>query len=458
MSFTSYFITTAIPYVNSKPHIGHAQEFVLADAIARYYKSCGHNVKLQSGTDENATKNVLSAREAGLSANEFINLNAEKFCTLLTSLNIQPDFFVRTSSLRHFESVQDFIRKLKKEDLYESSYKGLYCVGCEDFYQERDLVDGLCPDHKKAPEYIEEKNIFFNLSKYQNELLNLIEVDKIKITPLNRKNEVLGFIRQGLKDISISRSSIRTQGSGVPFPDKLGQTVYVWIDALINYISGDSDSWTEDTYKVHIIGKNVWKFHAVYWPALLLSAGLPLPNEIIVHGFLTNEGVKISKSLGNGVDPFDIIERYGADALRFYLLGVLSFDHDADFVEKNLVASYNSELANKLGNLASRILTLGKSIEVNIQHIDFSSLKFNDLHSAAFEQINSLNFEINTVKPWELLKLSNTEELQLYLSKWISQLHHIAYILEPIIPDGAKRLEQAIKDRNIQISQLYPRL
>jgi methionyl-tRNA synthetase len=353
--------------------------------------------------------------------------------------------------------VQDFIRKLKTEDLYESSYAGLYCVGCEDFYQEQDLVDGLCPDHKKAPEHIEERNIFFKLSKYENELLRLIESDEIKISPASRKNEVLGFIRQGLKDISISRSSIRTQGWGIPFPDISEQTVYVWIDALINYISGDSKNWNQDTYKVHVIGKNVWKFHAIYWPALLLSAGLPLPNEIIVHGFLTNEGVKISKSLGNGIDPLEIIQRHGADALRFYLLTALSYDHDADFVEKNLLATYNSELANKLGNLASRVLALAKNLEIKASDNSPTDVPFDLLCSAAFDHINALNFEINTVKPWELLKQSKTEELQSHLSNWISRLNNIARLLEPVIPDGAARLRQAIAQRGSLISQLYPR-
>lgn len=457
MSFTSYFITTAIPYVNSKPHIGHAQEFVLADALARYYKIRGHKVKLQSGTDDNATKNVISAKEAEVSVAEFINSNAEKFRSLLTKLDVELDHFVRTSSEQHHKAVQDFIEALSKEDLYVSSYTGLYCSGCEDFFSNQDLVDGLCPDHKKAPEQIEERNIFFRLSRYQEDLEKLIESDKIKITPAIKKREILSFIRQGLKDISISRSAFRTQGWGIPFPNTQDQTVYVWIDALINYISGDLTNWTEETYKVHVIGKNVWKFHAVYWPALLLSAGLPLPNEIVIHGFLTTEGIKISKSLGNGIDPFEIIERCGSDALRFYLLVSLSFEDDADFVEKNLIAVYNSELANKLGNLASRVLALAKNLKVSIKTMQPLEVEFQELSSVAFDLIQALNQEINSLKPWELLKQQKTDELGRHLSRWLEVLEVVAQLLNPIIPTGSSRLKHLLANRKADDPHLYPR-
>lgn len=268
----------------------------------------------------------------------------------------------------------------------------------------------------------------------------------------------MSFLRQGLSDISLSRSSLRTHGWGIPFPDHSDQTVYVWIDALINYLSGAPENWREDVFKVHVIGKNVWKFHAIYWPALLLSAGLPLPNEIVVHGFLTNEGTKISKSLGNGIDPLAVISRHGVDALRFYLLGILSFEQDADFVEEKLLSVYNSELANKLGNLVSRVLTLAKDLDLRegfqVVRLD---IEYKDLRKEAFERINDINSQINDLKPWELLKSGRTEELQKHLSKWFNQLWVISHLLEPIIPDGAQRLSQSLINRKNEIKQLYPR-
>lgn len=458
MPFTSYFVTTAIPYVNSKPHVGTAQEFVLADFLARAYRQKGLPVILQSGTDDNATKNVLAAKQAGVSTKEFVDLNSARFAELLTSLNVFPDLFVRTSQPKHFREVQDFIGSLSEADVYASKYSGLYCSGCEDFFSETDLVNGLCPDHQRAPESLEEENIFFTLSRYQDELYRLIESDTIKITPAWKKNEILSFIGGGLKDISLSRSSVRCEHWGVPYPGVAEQTVYVWIDALINYLSGDSGLWREDVYKVHVIGKNVWKFHAIYWPALLLSAGLPLPNEIVIHGFLTNEGIKISKSLGNGADPFQVVEKYGVDALRFYLLWVLSFDDDADFVEKNLVAAYNSELANKLGNVTSRVLTLCKGLEIG--EVDESApggIEARDLRDESFRRVAALNAAINTVKPWELQAAGESEKLIQQLRPWVRQLFAIATLVEPLIPAGSARLRSALRNRGQPPAPLYPR-
>jgi methionyl-tRNA synthetase len=453
----SYFITTAIPYVNSKPHIGHAQEFILADALARYYRAKGRQVVLQSGTDDNATKNVIAAKTAGVSPKEFVDNNAEKFRLLLEATNVQPDLFVRTSSEQHAKYVQSFIKSLDPTDVYKSTYSGLYCSGCEDFYQEQDLVDGLCPDHLKKPEHIEEENSFFRLSRYQKQIYELIDSGKIKITPSWKKKEVLNFINQGLADISLSRSALRTQGWGISFPDSPDQTVYVWIDALINYLSGNPQLWREDVYKVHVIGKNVWKFHAIYWPALLLSAGLPVPDEIVIHGFLTCEGVKISKSLGNGGDPFEIITRQGPDALRFYLLGVLHFDQDADFIEENLAAAYNSELANKWGNLVSRVLTLAKSVEWSANEPETIDVEFHELRKRAFEKIHRINLEINKLKPWELLKNGQLPALSGHVQCWSTELLTIARLLEPFTPEGAHKLDRFIQTKEENFTQLHPR-
>ncbi len=465
MSTASYFITTTVPYVNAKPHIGHAQEFILTDALARFYHQSGSTALLQSGSDDNSSKNILAAQALGIDTKTFVDQNAAHFENLWQALKRQPDFFVRTSSPEHAASVRAFLGRLKEEDLYIGTYAGLYCAGCEDFFAPEDLVEGLCPDHRKAPDHIEEENIFFRLSRYQKQIFDLIQQDQITITPSWRKKEILSFISQGLTDISLSRSSLRTQGWGIPFPGRKDQSVYVWIDALINYISGAgygrngtwSKIWSEDVYKIHVIGKNVWKFHAIYWPALLISAGLPLPNEIVIHGFLTNEGVKISKSLGNGVDPLEIISRYGADALRFYLLGSLSWENDSDFVEQKLVEVYNSELANKLGNLCSRLLKLRElsGLDFLAEEKPTGKISFQDLRGAAFQTMTTLNAEINHLKPWELIKTGEIVLLQTQLARWISELVQTVSLLSPLIPEGAQRFENLLQKS--EEKQLYPR-
>ena len=257
-------------------------------------------------------------------------------------------------------------RQLRSEDMYRKSYAGLYCTGCEDFYLERDLVDGLCPDHGAPPVEVEEENYFFRLSAYQEQIEALISTDRIQIVPAKRKKEVLRFVESGLQDISISRDAGRVGGWGIPVPGDPSQVIYVWIDALINYISGPGfaagdgwkEFWNEEVKKTHVIGKNVWKFHAVYWPALLLSAGLPPPDEILIHGFLTENGRKISKSQGTAINPFACAEKYGADGVRYYLLRAVSPFDDGDFSCERLGQLYNADLANGLGNLCSRLTNL----------------------------------------------------------------------------------------------------
>lgn len=464
----SYFITTTIPYVNAKPHIGHAQEFVLADTLARFYRQKLNQVILQSGSDDNAFKNVLSAKNAGVTPEKFVAENSQKLLELLDKLDVKTDYFVRTSSPEHAKSVKHLLSQLKAEDVYVASYEGLYCQGCEDFYNERDLIEGLCSDHRSKPEKISEQNVFFRLSNYQDVIFNLIESDKVQIKPDFKKKEILKFISSGLTDISLSRSSVRSGGWGIPYPGHPDQIVYVWIDALVNYLSGIGygrncewqNIWNEETHKIHVIGKNVWKFHAIYWLALLLSADLPLPNEIIIHGFLTNEGVKISKSLGNSVDPLKIIQTYGSDAVRFYLLHILSYSEDADFIEANLKSSYNSELANKFGNLVSRIFTLKNKVSDFkwVREPAFISTKnFNDGFDRAFQLIEKLNKEINEVRPWEFLKKENQKDLIHYLKLWLSDLEVIRNLLSPLIPEGCEKLAHLFEAKSSTVEPLFPR-
>jgi len=462
----SIFITTTIPYVNSHPHVGHAQEFVVADCIARLYRQHGYQVRFQTGTDENASKNVIAARRAGVSIQEFVDRNAALFRSLVQNLDVSADTFIRTTELRHQKGVELFWSRLDTEDLYAHSYKGLYCVGCEDFLLEKDLLDGICPDHRTVPEAIEEENIFFRLSRYQKQLEQLIKSDTIRVLPITRKNEVLCFIQQGLQDISLTRHKNRSDGWGIRVPGSSDQIIYVWIDALINYLTGQgfgegeewAKLWNQETRKIHVIGKNVWKFHAVYWPALLLSAGLPLPNEIIVHGFLTNDGVKISKSLGNSVDPLDVIAAYGSDAVRHLLLARTPIFVDSDFSRDRLAQIYSGDLAHRLGNLYSRLRVLCEKagfeswvkseaafdnrVEVLLQAYDLTEIAVE-----AWSEIDRLNAEINRKRPWDLLKNSDSEPLHSLLSDWIQRLDQVAKRLEPYLTKASQEIQSGLQGR-----------
>lgn len=476
--FRNIYITTSIPYVNAAPHVGHAQEFVLADALARLYRYAGHSVTFQTGTDENAFKNVASAKLSGVEPLEFVAANASKFRDLADQLSISYTQFIRTTEERHARGVHLFWRSLSPKDLYINSYRGLYCQGCEDFYQEKDLLNGLCPDHRSQPQFIEENNTFFALSKYQESLEQLISSDTIRIVPHFRKNEVLSFIRQGLQDISITRDANRSVGWGVRVPDNANQVVYVWIDALVNYLSGQGFGtsenwrkiWNEQTRKIHVIGKNVWKFHAIYWPALLLSAGLPLPDEIVIHGFLTVDGEKISKSLGNAVDPRIVTETLGPDPLRHFLLAHLSLYQDADFAVERLRGVYNADFANTLGNLLSRVAAIARqgSFSPSVVPAPTSStalaevLRDYEVQAFALKQwdrLRSINAEINQTKPWELLKRGDRASVEELLRKWTGEIYEVTSLLSNLIPaSGAQILDVLEKGIQTLEGPLFPRL
>ncbi|MBL7670773.1 MAG: methionine--tRNA ligase [Bdellovibrionaceae bacterium] len=469
------FVTTSIPYVNSRPHVGHAQEFIIADCIARIYRALQFEVIFQSGTDENAFKNVVAAASEGISVQELVDKNAVIFRNLLGQLNISIDTFIRTTEPRHRRGVELFWSLIKRDDLYAKSYDGLYCIGCEDFFLQKDLVDGLCPDHKAPPELISEQNVFFRLSRYQTAIEELILSDQIKIAPVSRKNEALGFIRQGLQDISLTRAKSRSGGWGISAPDYPDQVIYVWIDALINYLTGQGFGesadwqrvWNKDSKKIHVIGKNVWKFHAIYWPALLLSAGLPPPNEIVVHGFLTNNGIKISKSLGNAIDPLAVVEKFGSDPIRHLLLSQTPIYGDSDFSIERLGKIYSGDLANKLGNLLSRLLALCDKAQFQIQfkasglktldlskYLDDYSLQ--EISQIGWIEIDKLNAEINQKRPWALLNADAKNELHPLLDDWCQRLFQVANNLEPFVPDSSKRIQTGLEGREIIGRILFP--
>lgn len=345
-----FYITTAIDYVNAKPHIGHAFEKVLADALARWHRLRGEKVFFLTGVDENAQKNVEAAQNAGIPTKEFIDRNTGFFIELCKKLNISYDYFIRTTAKEHTIVVQKIVKKIiDNGDIYKGEYKGLYCTGCETYYTEKDLKDGKCPEHNREPEERTEEAYFFKLSKYKKQLLKLIPE---YVVPESKSNEVTARISEELNDVCISRKGARW---GIDFPDDKDFKIWVWIDALINYVSGADGNWPAD---VHVIGKGINWFHSVIWPAILISAGYKLPEKLLVHGYLNLGGQKMSKSLGNIIDPIELVNKYGADSVRCSLLRCSVFE-DSDYSEKILIKR-NNELADKLGNLVSRVSALAE--------------------------------------------------------------------------------------------------
>ncbi|WP_371783121.1 methionine--tRNA ligase [Streptosporangium subroseum] len=361
------YITTTIPYVNARPHLGFALEIVQADVLARFHRRQGDQVRFQTGTDDNSLKNVLAAEAAGVPVQEFVDGNAEAFIALREPLALAVDDVIRTSrDPRHRAGVERFWRACA-DDLYRRHYEGLYCVGCEQFYTPAELTGGRCPEHGTEPQRVAEENWFFRLSRYADRLHELISSGRLRIEPVERRNEVLGFIAGGLQDFSVSRSTARARGWGIPVPGDPSQVIYVWWDALGNYITaldygtgGENHRrwWTGSDRRIHLVGKGVLRFHAVYWPAMLLSAGQPLPTDIVVHDYLTAGGRKISKSSGGTVDPAVLAGEYGTDVVRWWLLREVPRVGDTDFTVDRLIARGNDELANGLGNLVNRVVAM----------------------------------------------------------------------------------------------------
>lgn len=471
------YITTAIPYVNAAPHLGFALELVQADATARRHRAAGHPTRLQTGSDENAFKNVEAAAVAGVRILDWVDSRSAQFRELAQSLHVVADRFIRTTEAAHVRGVRQLWQSLRHGDVFQKSYAGLYCSGCEDFLFLKDLVEGLCPDHKVAPIEVAETNYFFRLSEYQDTLERWLTSDAVTIRPEWRRAEILSFVRAGLQDISISRPAARSGGWGVTVPGDDSQIVYVWIDALINYLTGlgygTDDGWRrwwgDNTRKVHVIGKNVWKFHAIYWPALLLSAGLPLPNELAIHGFLTVDGRKIGKSLGNAVSPDDFIRQYGADAVRYYLLRAVPQFGDADFSAARFAAIYEADLANGLGNLVSRLFTLAvrsgleKAPESDEAAVHGPSSGLNTSHdevlASIWTQIDELNRELEQAKPWVALREGSTPPLRAQIAGWLERLGWIALRIEPFLPTTSLRIRSHLTTHPLQIvAPLFPRI
>ncbi len=449
------YITTAIPYVNAQPHIGHAFEMILTDAVARYLRAdmSAENVFALTGSDENSLKNVRAAEDAGEEVSVFVERHAEAFKSLQDTLDLSFDDFIRTREDRHMSGAQKLWSACNPDDIYKKTYKGLYCVGCEAFYTEKEVPDGVCPEHKKLLEQIEEENYFFKLSNYQKDLEELIASDTLRIVPESRKNEVLSFIRGGLEDFSISRSQERAKHWGVPVPGDESQVMYVWFDALSNYITAlgyadDSDRykefWSENSgVRSHVIGKGILRFHAVYWPAMLLSAGVPLPNELFVHGYITVEGEKMSKSIGNTIHPQTLVDEYGTDAVRYFFLREIPSHGDGDYSQARMEERY-AELANQLGNLVSRVAAMSnkyfdgklddtgtdwseknKTLESFMHNYDMKGYIDN-----VFEVVSEANEIVDKKAPFKLVKTDEAAAKQV-LSELAEMIRYVGRKLEP---------------------------
>ena len=472
-----FYITTAIPYVNARPHVGHALEFVQADVIKRYHTLLGQNTILLSGGDENALKNVQAAEKEGKTIQSFVDENSQLFKDLAQNLNIKFDVFQKGSAPLHHVSSQELWKKCQeKGDIYKKTYSGLYCIGCETFYEKDELnVDGECFEHpgKKLDE-VSEENYFFSLTKYQNQIEDIINSNQIEIIPESRKNEVLGFLRQGLKDISISRTNERAKNWGVPVPGDNSQRMYVWFDALNIYRSGveNTDAWPAD---IHVIGKGIIKFHAIYWPAFLLSAGYELPKKIFVHGYFTVDGQKMSKTLGNVIDPNDLIQKYGTDALRYYLLSQIPSTDDGDFSEEKLKNLYNADLVNGLGNLVSRVAKLCENNKMGqlsrreennnlLEDVKFELSNFNFIKAVSliWGSIRALDKYINEERPWqqELSDANKTLSNLVVGTTGFNSILDIAESIEPFLPETSKTISKIFNAPKISAVKdpLFPRI
>ncbi|MFA4880606.1 MAG: methionine--tRNA ligase [Candidatus Doudnabacteria bacterium] len=481
MSNLKFYITTPIYYVNDKPHIGHAYTTVAADILARWHALQGEDVFFLTGTDEHGAKIAEAAEKAGQEPQVFCNQVSAQFQEVWQKLGIHPDFFIRTTNPEHQKEAVNFLLKLKEKDyFYEKDYSGLYCVGCEKFITEKELVRGKCPDHKSLPARIAETNWFFKLRGFLPQIEKLIQDRELVIQPENARKEVLGLFKQELDDFSISRQKVKW---GIPVPWDKTQTIYVWVEALLNYwtalkIVGHEDFWPPD---VHLMSHDILKFHAVYWLAMLAAAGVDLPRRIFVHGYFTIDGQKMSKTIGNVIDPNDLVEKFGVDATRYLLLSQFPFGKDGDISEAKMQEMHNADLANGIGNTLSRIIKMvaqffdgvipkckSKSV-IEINRIwsdklkkglkpdlsdtavhDFSqswigyekemeNLEFDAALARIVKMTSILDEHIEIWKPFKLVK-ENKEVAGNKLYCLLESLRQIAWLLLPFMPETADKI------------------
>ncbi len=465
----SFTVTTPLYYVNDVPHIGHAYTTMAADTIARWQRLQHRDVLLITGTDEHGQKIERTAIAAGVDPQVHCDRIVERFDSLWSKLNIKYDRFSRTTAANHQSVVKDFFQRVwESGDIYQGTQQGWYCVACEEFKEERDLLaDNHCPLHpSKQVEWRDESNYFFRLSKYQQQLEALYAERPDFILPNSRRNEVLKFVAQGLQDFSISRVNVDW---GIPLPADPQQTIYVWFDALLGYMTALLEPGEEPTLdnalaqrwpiNLHLIGKDILRFHAVYWPAMLMSAGLPIPDRVFAHGYFTKDGKKISKSEGNAIDPIELVDRYGAESLRYYFLKGIEFGQDGDFNETRFVEIVNADLANNLGNLVNRTLNMAKkycqgqvpncnAADISADNplkvlgqklgtqvsLAYDNLAFKEACEAIITLAHSSNKYIDDLAPWALFKQEKHAELAEVLYAALESARLAAYLLAPIVP------------------------
>ncbi len=459
-----FYITTAIDYINARPHIGHALEKIGADVAARYHRLCGDDVFFLTGTDEHSLNVQRQAEKEGLSPREYCERMIPAFTEAWAKLGISYDGFLRTTDPQHEAAVTLLFERLVKTGyLYEGDYEGLYCPSCENYYTEKDAPDGQCPIHKRPLERVKERNLFFKLSAFQDRLQKLIETAEFRIEPVIRRNEILGLIREGLQDVSFTRSNVRW---GVPSPVNPKQTIWIWPDALTNYLSaigyGSDEAkfqhwWPAD---VHIIGKDITRFHCTIWPAMLLALELPLPKMVFAHGFVTIDGEKISKTLGNMIEPSQALEKYSADVLRYYFMREVPFNGDGDFSWARVEQRYNADLANDLGNLVNRTLSMIQRYRAGVvptaadadlkadgektttaYRAAMIELNFSGALEHAWGFITRANRYVEETKPWALAKDAAQEgRLNSVLYNLAEATHLISVLVTPFMPTIAQQI------------------
>lgn len=461
-----FYVATAIPYANADLHIGNILDQVQGDVLARYHRQQGVNTLFSAGTDENGAKIAEAAEERGMTPQAFTDQVSQGVEELFARLNVSHDRFIRTTAPDHRRAAQEMWRRLSG-DIYKAQYKGWYCVGCEEFTPESEASDNnyICPDHQRAYEVIEEENYFFALSKYTQQIKESIANDEYKIVPEKRKNEILSLLDSGLQDVSFSRPKEKLSW-GVEVPDDPEHVMYVWSDALTNYLTatGFPDEgyeywWPAD---VQVIGKGILRFHAAIWPGMLLSAGLPLPKTLFVHDYITFNGEKMSKSLGNFAAPIEIINSYGTDALRYYLLKEVPSTSDGDFTWDRFDSVYNSELADDLGNLVNRVSSMIQKYQngrigrpgdaahdTSDYHRALKEFRFDAALGVVSKFVKDLNLYIEEEKPWEIAK-TDAEHLGEVLSYLATNLAHIGELLTPFIPGTGEKIQTAFSGETLQ--------
>lgn len=474
---SKYFVVTSIPYVNAEPHIGFAMELVYADVLARRARQQGHDVIFSTGTDEHGGKIADKAAEMGLEPKVYADQISSRFAAVAELLNISNDRFVRTTDAGH-EQRATLIWKALKKDIYKGKYVGWYCTGDETFFSETEVKanNGVCPAHKTPYEKIEEENYFFKLSNYTTHIKDVIESNQISIVPDSRKNEILSVINSGLDDISVSRPKEKISW-GIPVPGDAHQVMYVWFEALMNYITvlgypehqDFKDYWPAN---VQVLGKDIIRFHAAIWPAMLMSLGIDLPKQLYVHGFVTSEGQKMSKSLGNVIHPKDIVDKYGADAFRYYFMRHIPSYDDGDFSWARLEAAYNNELANELGNAVQRTVVMiqkyqagvigvipGAEHDIKQYEEALNACHFDRALDEVWEQVRGINQYIDLEKPWVIAKEGDADHLREVLAYQVSSLLEIAALLNPFMPETATKIEAIFSEGIIRAmdTTLFPK-